>query len=266
MSEQFQYQPNAGQTYMPFQENTKIKTLPYTPLPRPNPPIPELVLNQMAREKKWELQSQCQHFLPGVTAKMLDWFWANMEKGCYLWAPGSHKRFNWVKSPSQYGFFQSVHTISESVGEGHPVFGGNGIEIHRLGLNYFPFTTALSHVLVEGTFNDLGEFVDMTVHMWEDCDGGSLHITAAVASTTIHEPPHFVKEMLAADPDVKLVPPSATDHSEYEASRWPQFLPQLYGLWENHPDPSQSVPCDLRVRQTGEEQWTYAAENGPVKV
>ncbi len=23
MSEQFQYQPNAGQTYMPFQENTK---------------------------------------------------------------------------------------------------------------------------------------------------------------------------------------------------------------------------------------------------
>lgn len=83
MSEQFQYQPNAGQTYMPFQENTKIKTLPYTPLPRPNPPIPELVLNQMAREKKWELQSQCQHFLPGVTAKMLRFQKQTERSACY---------------------------------------------------------------------------------------------------------------------------------------------------------------------------------------
>lgn len=46
----------------------------------------------MALEKKWIIKEQCQHFLPGVTPEMLDWFWANMEKGYYLWAPGSHKR------------------------------------------------------------------------------------------------------------------------------------------------------------------------------
>ncbi len=37
----------------------------------------------------------------------------------------------------------------------------------------------------------------------------------------------------------------------------------LYELWKDHPDPSQSVPCDLRVRKTPD-GWAYLAENGPV--
>lgn len=260
------YVANAGQTYIPFQDNTHIKTLPYTPLAKPNPPYPELELNAHARACKWELQSQTQHFLPGVTSQMLDWFWANMEKGYYLWAPGSHKRFNWVKAPGEVGFFNSVHCISEAVATGAPVFGGSGVEIHRLGLDYFPFTYALKHVLVEGVFNAKDEFVDMTVHMWEDTSGGCNHVTAAVASTTLSEPPQFVLEMLATDPQTKIVPPSQTDHAEYEASRWPQFLPQLYELWKDHPDPSQNVPCNLEVRAVGPEQWVYCSDNLPVSI
>lgn len=255
------YKANAGQTFLPVQDNTDIDTLPYEPLPRPEPAFPPLSLNPMAREKKWVLQSQNQHFLPGVSAAMLDWFWANMEKGYYLWAPGSHKRFSWVKSPWQYGFIHSVHKIAESVGKGNPVFGGEGVEIHRLDLSYFPFTYALDHVLVEGVFNDRQEFVDMTVHMWQDCEGGCHHITAAVASTTVSKPPSFVKEILQKDPHAKLVPPSTTDHAEYEASRWPQFLPALYRLWEGHPDPSQNVPCNLTVKKTGDYEWQYRFEN-----
>lgn len=259
------YQATAGQTYMPAQENTEIDVLPYERLSRPQPEYPPLELNAMAQEKKWVLQSQTQHFLPGVTAKMLDWFWANMEKGYYLWAPGSHKRFSWVKAPWEYGFGNSVHMISESVGKGCPVFGGEGVEIHRLGLEYFPFTYALSHVLVEGVFNDKKEFVDMTVHMWQDCEGSCNHIAAAVASATVSEPPHFVKEILAKDPGARLQSPSTTDHAEYEASRWPKFLPQLYQLWEGHPDPSQNVVCDLTVHKTGEEQWEYCCPHKGLK-
>lgn len=258
------YTANAGQTYMPFQENTRVKTLPYTPLAKPEPEIPALELNETALQKGWVLQSQTQHFLPGVTVEMLDWFWVNMEKCYFLWAPGSHKRFNWVREPWRFGFERSAHMISESVGEGYAVFGGNGIEIQRLGLDYFPFTAALSHVIVEGVFNDLGEFIDMTVHMWDSCEGGCRHITAAVASTTASEPPRFVKEMLADNPGVELVAPSSTDHAEYEASRWPQFLPQMYRLWEGHPDPTQNVQCNLEVEQTGPSAWKYKHENGPV--
>ncbi|BBF41432.1 hypothetical protein lbkm_0106 [Lachnospiraceae bacterium KM106-2] len=260
------YRSNAGQTYLPFQENIYVRTLPYTPLEKPIPEIQELILNERAKEKGLILQSQSQHMLPGVSAKMLDWFWANMEKGYYLWAPGSHKRFNWVKEPWRVGFVNSVHMISESVGENNPVFGGSGIEIHRLSLSEFPFTTALSHVICEGTFNDLGEFVDSTIHMWEDCEGGCKHITAAVANPNIKEPPHFVKEMLALDPNMKLVPPSSTDHGEYEASRWPVFLPKLYELWENHPDPTQNVQCDLTVMKRDDGSYRYIHTNGPVKV
>ena len=72
--------------------------------------------------------------------------------------------------------------------------------------------------------------------------------------------------MLAADPDCKPVPPSATDHGEYEASRWPVFLPKLYELWKDHPDPSQSVPCDLRVKEGADGTLTYCCENGPISI
>lgn len=255
------YTANAGQTYMPFQENIRIPTLPYTPLTKPEPPLPALELNDAAKKKDWMLNSQHQHYLPGVSAAMLDWWWANMEKGYYLWAPGSHKRFNWVREPWKYGFLNSAHMISESIGEGLPVFGGSGVQINRLDLSWFPFTEALEHVICEGVFNAKGEFVDMTVHMWQDCDGGCAHMDAAVATPHITEPPAFVMEMLAADPDTKPVPPSATDHGEYEASRWPVFLPKLYELWKDHPDPSQSVPCDLTVRKTGSESWEYVHKN-----
>lgn len=260
------YLANAGQTFMPFQKNIHVKTLEYEPLKRPNPPIEELVLNEKAIEKGWIIASQEQHMVTGVTSEMMDWFWANMEKCYYLWAPGSHKRFNWVKEPWRVGFIKSVHMISESVGENCPVFGGNGIEIHRLGLDYFPFTKALKHVIVEGTFNDLGEFVDSTVHMWEDREGGCCHITAAVVNTKAQEPPHFVKEMLEQDPNTKIVPPSATNHAEYEASMWPRFLPQLYNIWKDHPDLTQNVQCNLSVRTTKEGSIEYIHENGPVEI
>lgn len=259
------YTANAGQTYQPFPENIHIPTLPYTPLSAPEPPLAPLEVNAIARERGWVLSAQHQHFLPGVTAAMLDWFWANMEKGYYLWAPGSHKRFSWVKEPWKYGFLGSAHKISEAVGEGMAVFGGSGVEIQRLDLSWYPFTTALEHGLCEGIFNRKGEFVDMTVHLWQDVPGGCVHMDASVADPNVSEPPAFILEMLAQNPDCAIVPPSSTDHGEYEASRWPQFLPALYELWKDHPDPSQSVPCDLRIRQDGE-HFSYLSPNAPIAV
>ena len=260
-----EYTANGGQTYLPFKENIHVPTLAYEPLPRPEPPLPAPVLNPAAEAKGWVINSAHQHFLPGVTAEMLDWWWANMEKGYYLWAPGSHKRFSWVREPWKHGFLRSAHMISESVGEGMPVFGGNGVQIDRLDMDWFPYTEALEHVIVEGVFNGLGEFVDMTVHQWQDVPGGCVHMDGAVAAARISEPPRFILEMLAEDPNAKPVPPSATDHGEYEASRWPVFLPKLWELWKDHPDPTQSVPCDLRVERTGT-GWRYVSENGPIRI
>lgn len=258
------YIPNGGQTYLPVQDNINIEFLPFDPPAKPEPPLPRLELTQEAIDKGLVLPSQKQHFLPGVTAEMLDWFWANMEKCYYLWAPGSHKKFTWIKSPVQYGMEASVHMIAESCAPGLAVFGGEGVEIHRLRLaEFYPLTTCLKHAICEGVYNDLGELVDSTIHMWEDCEGGCLHITATVANSKVSAPPGFIIEMLKADPDVKIVPNWATDHEDYEASQWPVFLPRLYELWKNHPDPAQNVKCNLEVVEENG-KFRYAAENGPV--
>jgi hypothetical protein len=261
------YIPNAGQTCVPFQKNINVPMLPFKPLPRPDPAIPNLKLLPEFVEKGFVVSSQCQHFLSGVEPEMIDWFWANMEKGYYLWAPGSHKRFNWVRSPGEVGFLKSAHVISETLAVGMPPFGGSGIQINRLDLSWFPFTAALKHVIVEGIFNEKGEFFDSTIHMWQAAPGGTNHITAGVANTRCSEPPAFVKAMMAA---VKVLSPAEQqaggnmqDHAEYEASRWPVFLPALHSLWKDHPDPSQNIHCDLRVKKVASGKWEYLAENGP---
>lgn len=261
------YTANAGQTYFPIQDNIYVDFVPFEHPEKPNPLLKPLELREDYAEKGFELSSQKQHFLPGVTAEMLDWFWANMEKGYYLWAPGSHKRFSWVKPPCEVGMEKSVHMIAESCEKGIPVFGGDGIEIHRLALkDFFPFTDCLGHVICEGVFNDKNELVDSTVHMWEDTDGGINHITATVTNTKCSEPPAFIKKLFAENPNTKLVPNYMTDHEDYEASQWPVFLPKLYELWKNHPDPSQNVHCCLEVKKDGDGNFRYVCENGAVSL
>ena len=265
MSDAANYIPNAGQTYQPIQENIHIPFVEYTAPAKPDPLLPPLSLSPEALAKGYELPSQKQHFLPGVTARMLDWFWANMEKCYYLWAPGSHKKFSWVKAPAAYAFEDTVHMIAEACEPGIPVFGGDGVEIHRLHLaEFYPFTTCLSHALCEGVFNAKGELVDSTIHLWEDTDGGCNHITATVTNSRCSMPPDFVLDMLRENPDLHPVPNWATEHEDYEASQWPVFLPTLYHLWENHPDPSQNVSCDLSVTRGADGRFRYNAQNGPV--
>ena len=138
------------------------------------------------------------------------------------------------------------------------------MEIRRLVLKeFYPLTTCLKHVICEGVFNDLGELVDSTIHMWEDTEGGCLHITATVSNTKASAPPGFIIEMLKADSNVKIVPNWATEHEDYEASQWPVFLPKLYELWKNHPDPTQNVRCNLEVVEK-EGVFEYLEQNGPV--
>ncbi len=258
MTDKNLYVASAGQTHIPFQENKGVPFVNYEKPAMPDPPLALLELTEEAVDKGYVLPSQRQHFLPGLTAQMLDWFWSNMEKGYYLWAPGSHKRFNWLRTPYEYGFEDSVHIIAETTDPGLPVFGGEGVEIHRLHLTeFYPFKTALSHVICEGVYNDAGELVDSTIHEWEDVPGGIVHITATVQNTKATMPPGFILDILRDDPDAKLVPNYATDHEDYEASQWPVFLPSLYALWKDHPDPSQNVFFDLEVEKGEDGRYRY---------
>ena len=59
--QEISYTANAGQTYIPFQDNIQVKPLPFTPLSRPEPAIPELELNPMALDHQGAVSA----FSPG---------------------------------------------------------------------------------------------------------------------------------------------------------------------------------------------------------
>lgn len=260
------YIPNGGQTYLPAAKNIQIPPKPCELLQRPDPLLPEPTLRHEFAENGYVLAECNQHFLPDVEPEMLDWFWANMEKCYYLWAPGCHKSFAWVKSPGKYGFLNSVHHVCESMGPGVPPMGGDGITLHRMGLEYFPFTTHLEHVIIEAILNEKGEIFNLGVHMWEKVPGGCIHITRGATNTRISEMPRFVIDFGKAEKqqDELEQQENVIPHPDYEAAHWAVFLPKLYEVWSGHPDPSQNVPCDLRVKENENGSLSYIAENGPV--
>lgn len=260
------YIPNGGQTYLPAQAVRSVPTVEHTPLGPARTDLPPLELAPGFAGRGLIMDPEHRHFLPGVTAEMMDWFWANMEKGYYLWAPGSHRSFRWVDAPAAVGFVKSSHLISETYLDNGPVFGGSGMHIRRLDpAEIFPFTRSLAHVICEGTFNEQGELCDANIHMWQDAEGGLDHIDARIINTAATEPPDFIAEMFRLDPvEAKMqVETDRSWHASYEAAMWPRFLPALYGLWKDHPDPAQSVRCDLTAAWGEDGRLHYLAENGP---
>ena len=266
-----EYQPNAGQTWLPAEENTFNPYIDFTPAPDPKEPLPiTLTMKQEFADMGFEVTAMGrQEFLPGVTSEMMDWFWANMEKCYYLWAPGEHKSFRWMKSPAKYGFMESAHEIVEPAG-GTPVL--MRIRISRLDPEkWYPFTECLDHMLCEGIYNEKGELNDATIHLWQDVEGGCIHITCAVANKNISVLPDCIQKLeadmgafLAANNGQMPKAPDDRIHAEFESAMWPVFLPKMYDLWKNHPDPTQNIHCNLTVEQTAEGNFRYIAENGPV--
>ena len=262
-----EYVSTGGQTSRPFGQinipYVKWEKMP-TPMEAGFGELPPLDLIPELKEKGWCIQCEGMHFLPNVTSEMIDWFWCNMEKGYYLWAPGSHKRFQWIKEPWEVGFTNSVHTCVENMHEGTlvdmEVAAGTGYGMllyHRYDMDVYPYDYAMKHVIIEGTEDENGHCWMLNIHMWEDVDGGVLHRTVAATET-------FEQGALILPPDEFPCPRgkyNVIDHCEYEITQWSEFLPGLYNVWKNHPDPTQNVMYDLSVEQTGPYTWKYVDDN-----
>ena len=55
----------------------------------------------------------------GVTARMIDWFWSNMEKGFVLWHPTEHEPLTWVVAPQDGDPVGSVHLAPQTWSDGN---------------------------------------------------------------------------------------------------------------------------------------------------
>lgn len=256
------YIATSGQTSIPF-GSSYVKWPKWEKLQMPEG-LPEIDLNPNYRERGWYFLYQAQHFVPNVTAKMLDWFWCNMEKCYYLWAPGSHKSFQWVREPWRYGFTNSSHASTETMLSGQKlnlnVACGKGygmLAYERFDMDIYPFNMCLEHCVLEGSKEEDGTIWSLITHLWEDVEGGVIHRTAACVD-------RYEKGIRILPPDEFPLPKGAKNivaHGEFEASMWPQFLPKLYDVWKDHPDPAQNVFYDLRVHQIDTYRWEYLEDN-----
>jgi hypothetical protein len=122
-----------------------------------------------------------------------------------------------------------------------------------LDFDYYPFDQCLEHAIIEGLPD-----MFINIHLWENTEGGCLHRT--MQALYLADPNNPVANQVPVSPIVM----NGVEHPEYEASRWPKFLPALYELWKDHPDPSQNVQCDLSVKKVGDCKWEYIHSNGPV--
>lgn len=254
------YVASAGQCCRPYSKSITPYIHWEAPL-RPSQNLTPVRLQPEWEEKGWVLVSHADHILPGVTAEMMDWFWANMEKGYLLWAPGSHKYFQWIREPWEYGFLGSSHSAGENLEEYKPMMESVIPKLtYRFDMSHFMFTECLAHAIVEGGVSDPEAPQDnYNVHMWEDTPEGLLHRTAMIMKkgSGIYQ---------AVPWDLFTGEPNVPEHPEFEAYRWSVFLPKLYDLWKDHPDPTQNVKCDLSVKQVGPMKWEYCFENGPVPI
>src|ERR1700728_1038871 len=54
----------------------------------------------------------------GVTAREIDWFWSNMEKGFILWHPEQHEALEWAVPPKHGNPIGSIHIAPQTWNDG----------------------------------------------------------------------------------------------------------------------------------------------------
>ena len=229
MTSRHTYTPNSGQTFVPELESPYTQTVAYDKAAD----LPSKEGGYQFHEK-WKDSGYMMvgndevKFLEGVTPEMLDWFWANLEKVYYLWAPGEHLGFDWEIPPNQVGYEGSVEHIYET---------NHFLPVHmkRISMENYPFTECAEHCWIsDGTFGDSGHGMRL-IHMYEAMEGGTRWITKTL------------------------------EHNEYEAGRFKDFLPQMYRLWKDIPNPAQNVSFDLRTKQNPDGTWAHVCANKPPK-
>lgn len=244
------YTANSGQTFTPELESVFTQTVPYTK-------APDLPSKEGGYQfhKKWQdsdyimIGNDEVKFLEDVTPQMIDWFFANMEKAYYLWAPGEHLGFQWEAAPNEVGYEGSTEYIFET---------NHFLPVHmkRIGMENYPFTECAQHCwIADGTFGDTGYGMRL-IHMYEQMEGSTKWITIKLAKKS--ELAWIQNYRSKADPKKTL------EHNEYEAGRFRDFLPAIYDLWKDHPNPYQNITFDLRTCKNSDGTWSHVSDNKPI--
>lgn len=249
------YIANTGQREYPLHTTT------YERLPHQKPDSPEEAsptLELLPEWKDWVVTSDAEYVLPGVFPVELDWFWANIEKGYLLWAPGDHKWCNWDVPPNQVGWVGSIASGGGQFYPGGPVDDEDGGKCEHMDMDHYPFTTCYEHAYVEQSevpvpnSDEVAHFI--CIFQYKAISNGTLYRSTMLVEAKYVEA--LATLMGGNEKDDKNAAPLG-GHIYYEISRFSEFLPELYKLWKNHPDPAVNVPNDLRVMKCADGKWAY---------
>jgi hypothetical protein len=178
----------------------------------------------------------------GVTARMIDWFWSNMEKGFVLWHPTEHEPLTWVIAPRDGDPVGSVHLAPQTWSDG--TFQNLYIRFEDLGGVPEAVKRVVTHthcVIVAGLgfgpeSMEAPDPMGYRVHQWSPTDEGVEGRSSAIGARR------------RETPEEGLV---WAKHCAEEIGNWGVFLPRLYDLYRVVTDPRRNPFADLGVEGAG---------------
>lgn len=198
--------------------------------------------------------------LEGVTAKMLDWHWSNLDKTYALWHPVDHEGFAWAVPVTPGRFIGAVHKTLQ--GERAKIY-SDPLE-SPVGLEYIdpallpPELASLvvcDHAVLVGPIKAenigkpqaLNKVLSFRLHQWSADDAGVRGMTSAI--TPEPEDPEEEARRTAA-----WLP-----HAQGECAYWQDFLPQMYTLWSVVKHEKLNPFHDLTVRHLPDGRVEYVS-------
>lgn len=178
----------------------------------------------------------------GVTPRMIDWFWSNMEKGFLLWHPEEHQSLIWVVPPKHGNPIGSVHLAPQTWSDG---------TLQNLYIRIEDIATIpddvkkyiiYEHCIVVAGLGFGPESMEVTdpmgyrIHQWQKTDYGVVGKSSAIGMKK--------KET----PEDGLV---WAKHCGEEIGNWGVFLPQLYNLYKVVTNTKYNPFADLSVEGKG---------------
>ncbi|MDR1619404.1 MAG: hypothetical protein LBS18_01880 [Clostridiales bacterium] len=166
--------------------------------------------------------------LEGVTSKMLDWFWCNMEKGDLLWHPNQHLGLTWMKGRGVVDLkspINSIHIAPQKWGDGKVM----ELYIRMDALENVPDDVRdiikYDHVVITagdmmGRINEKDPDFPATtwrVHQWQSSDDGVVGMSSGMNRGNEN------------DIDSGMI---WAKHGSEEVGNWEEFLPRLYELYK----------------------------------
>jgi len=178
----------------------------------------------------------------GITPRMIDWFWSNMEKCFILWHPEQHEPLEWPVPPKHGNPVGSIHNAPQTWNDGRR----QNLYIRFEKLEDVP-ADIRDYIVYEHVVFMAGLGLDeesmrkpdpmgYRLHQWERTDYGVVGKSSGIGTRR--------KE---TEQDGKVW----AAHCAQEVGNWGNFLPQLYDLYKVVTDTRRNPFADLSVEGRG---------------